>query len=389
MEVKPGIRATGYGVLLLVVLVALEGFSLGAGKYLQKRGILYEPVPGDAYETYLTARDPLLGWPAPEKFGRGGYDPDGARFSPAFPNPARYPACISLYGDSFTWATEVDDERAWGNLLARRAGCRVANYGVAGYGTDQAYLRFRSHEADSAGVVVLGVMSENILRNVMQFKDLIYPKEFYSLKPRFVLGDRGELELVPMPRIPAERYGEFVEHPERFLARDFFVPGGSSRVGRLRFPYTLSVARVCGNLIWYRMLLGEPVVDVVYADFYREDHPSQALEITAEIVTAFHADGVKGGRLPVVVVFPERSSLENYLEDGVWGYENLLVKLTERGIDAVNFGDRLVEGLGEREPEALFKAGEHYGEEVNRWIAEVVYEYVEGHGGLRSSGSMR
>ena len=31
----------------------------------------------------------------------------------------------------------------WVEQLSRKLGCRVANYGVSGYGTDQAYVRFQ------------------------------------------------------------------------------------------------------------------------------------------------------------------------------------------------------------------------------------------------------
>ena len=37
------------------------------------------------------------------------------------------------------------DKEAWSNQLSRLVGCRVANYGVSGYGSDQATIRFEQN----------------------------------------------------------------------------------------------------------------------------------------------------------------------------------------------------------------------------------------------------
>jgi len=65
-----------------------------------------------------------------------------------------------LYGDSFTEGSGVDPEHAWSNVLSQLLHCRVANFGVSGYGTDQAYMRFLNNQRDPARVVVLGFLSE-------------------------------------------------------------------------------------------------------------------------------------------------------------------------------------------------------------------------------------
>ena len=77
----------------------------------------------------------------------------GARFSPAYPEPGN--ECVTLYGDSFTYGVGVREEYAWGNTLAERLRCRVGNFGVGGYGTDQALLRFMHNPNDPSSVAVL------------------------------------------------------------------------------------------------------------------------------------------------------------------------------------------------------------------------------------------
>ena len=92
------------------------------------------------FDHYLQRRDPKLGWPLPAHIGAKDFDASGARPSPTFPKPGR--ECVALYGNSFTYGEEVGDADAWGNVLSGMLGCRVANYGVGAYGTDQALLRF-------------------------------------------------------------------------------------------------------------------------------------------------------------------------------------------------------------------------------------------------------
>jgi len=81
---------------------------------------------------YFRARDPLLGWTSNHPT-----DASGARPSLAFPMPGN--ACVSVYGDSFVWSSGASsDTAAWPEIVARMLGCRIANYGVGGYGVDQA-----------------------------------------------------------------------------------------------------------------------------------------------------------------------------------------------------------------------------------------------------------
>ena len=109
--------------------------------------LVYESKETD--KAYLSTRDPVTGWPGTAPSDR--HDPSGSRPVPAFPTPGE--ERVWLYGDSFVYANEVDDADAWGNQLSLKLNRRVANFGIPGYGTDQAYLRFKNTANDRAGVV--------------------------------------------------------------------------------------------------------------------------------------------------------------------------------------------------------------------------------------------
>lgn len=225
------VSITGVAVILVLIAAAVEIGAYCCTTYLaRKYGILfYLPQITEDYATYAARVNPLLGWPSPQALAQ---EPG-----------SRLPAPISAYGDSFTAGFGVEPGSAWSNVLSRMLGVPIANFGVPGYGTDQAYLRFREQAEDGAEIVLLGVLSENIQRNVNQLRNFLIPSPQCQTKPRFGLDDQGYLRLVPLPHLTAENYGDFIRNPERYLKHDYFVPGGLSGAQKLEFPYTWSILK--------------------------------------------------------------------------------------------------------------------------------------------------
>src|SRR5258706_1452370 len=196
--------------------------------------LLYDPPRFDDYAAYLKTRDPLLGWNGPVRAGSKKRNSAGSRLVPNYPDPA-IPSCAALFGDSFTWGDEVTPQQAYGNVLAGLMRCRVANYGVPGYGTDQAYLRFAMQVNDPAPIVILGYFSENIVRNISQdwgFRT----NQVGGLKPRFVL-EGNALRLVPLPSLTEAEYLSLHSRAQQLLPYDYFAPGGPSGIHSLEFPF--------------------------------------------------------------------------------------------------------------------------------------------------------
>jgi len=104
------VKVVGSLTILVVLLGAMELVAFGVGRYLEPRGVFYRPAEADGFESYIADRDPVLGWPAPSVYGTDEYDETGSLLIPAFADTRK--ACVSLYGDSFTWGGEVDPEHA-------------------------------------------------------------------------------------------------------------------------------------------------------------------------------------------------------------------------------------------------------------------------------------
>lgn len=359
--------------LLVVAFLFLEVVAFFAGLYLQDKGVYYAPPEELHYQEYMAQRDPVLGWPSPASFGRdGGRGASGARVDPLFADSLS--PCVSVYGDSYTWSQEVDDASAWSSVLGHTLGCRVANYGVGGYGSDQAYLRYLQNEDDDAPVVVLNHMSGNILRNVSQYWDLLYPAQGKGLKPRFLVDERGELEWLPLPRYTETEYEALVKTPENYLDHDYFVPGGESGVTRLRFPYLVSVLRAFGHYHVQSALAHRPR----HEPFYDPEHEAGGLGVTVAILSAFAEHAAKNGRHPVVTVLPTGDDLIAFQAKQRWPYQPLLDSLEARGVSVLNVGAGMATRLDGADPCSLFDdCSAHYNERGYAVVASLMYEHLE------------
>lgn len=359
-------------VVALMIAALSETTAFVAASLLRTKAVFYDPPDCSKADYYFARRDPELGWPSPMEIGGKNYDASGSRPIPSFPEPGH--ACVSIYGDSFTYGAGVSHEAAWSNRLSELLGCRVSNYGVGGYGSDQAEIRFERNVADEAPVTILGHLSENVLRNVSRYRRLMAAGDEYGLKPRFDLDpERGLIE-IPIAGRDAEEVRESVLDPEARLAHDYFVPGGPSGVARLRFPYTLSVLRALRHYHVRAELAGQPA----YTEFYRSDHPSHGLEITARIVERFAARARERDKLPMVMVIPTGLDLLEFQRSGTWIYEPLLSRTRELGVDVVNIGSLMMETIGSADPCALYiRCNNHFNEAGNRLLAEEVLVAID------------
>ena len=118
---------------------------------------------------------------------------------------------LLLFGDSFVEASTYKKIRvgerfvAPEEYLSEKTNCNVRNYGVGGYGSDQAYLKFQKlveeGEIGEGDFIYAGHLSENILRNVNRNRSLLYPILGDStplLKPVFD-SCKPECEVMPLP----------------------------------------------------------------------------------------------------------------------------------------------------------------------------------------------
>lgn len=128
---------------------------------------------------------------------------------------------IALVGCSFTLGSEVGDRDTWVYKLDEHlTDAHFANFGVGGYGLDQALVRYRRDVAPlNPDEVWLGIFPGAILRISSHFPPLYHRWRARTLffKPRFELTEAGQLELRPSPATTPEAVRSLLEDPAKFL----------------------------------------------------------------------------------------------------------------------------------------------------------------------------
>ena len=341
---------------------------------------LARPAPG-----YL-APDRDLGWTI-----RGnGRSPDGLYESNA--EGARAPAGrvygsgpapgrlrLVTVGDSFTHGDEVRLEDTWQADLERRRGdLEVVNLGVPGYGTDQAYLRWkRDGTVLRPHAALLGIWPENVCRNLNVVRFFLQPVGGFGFlsKPRFVV-EGGALRAVNQPAIEGEALVQALTEPASvpLIGHDYWaIP----RDFEPRAWHRLRTARVAATVAsLYRR---RAMRDRLYAGL-----DPRGNEVTAAIAAAFHRDAERSGVVPVVMIIPMVDLLSRYPDEG----DLPLVKaLRARGLDVIDLGPPMARAVRDEGRGCCYLDSGHLTPAGNRRLAGWLLERIAPRLDERRTGS--
>ncbi len=346
---------------LCVLCASVIALDLGLGWWALRDGeFLGRPVPpyGDVsqprFQTWATGRkrallentapdkvlvhDAALGWTNARNF-HDNHDSQstnskGLRGAREFDDlPAPGALRVALFGESFIYGEEVPDgEEFCAQLGALDPKLEVLNYGVSGFGTDQALMRLRSEGLTShAQVMCIGVMLENIVRNVSRFTRLRNPYvKGVGIKPRFRL-ENGALVSVPIPFATELEVCEAVlakTLPDQVREYDLFAEAPYDR-----WIWKSSLARL------YIGWQGSKARD------YRaawQDEQAEPFQLMLAILQAFDAEArAAGAARTIVLVFPPKEDLELALAGKARFWDGLARKLESRHIVSLDFTDVL------------------------------------------------
>jgi hypothetical protein len=365
---RTAVRAAAALLLLLVTLLLLE--VMAAVCLWLRPGLMPPEFEGFALSdsqrdglsrivngTVLYADfDPVTGWAILPNGAGGGARANAAGFRATReyqPMPPEGIVRISTYGDSFTHCDEVDNDSTWQNYLEQKvAGLEVLNFGVGGYGPDQALLRYRRFGPRyKSHVVLIGVLTENINRIVNVFRPFYYPQTAIPLtKPRFVL-DGSTLRLLDNPTRTREAYRRLLGSPEAFWAsfaeHDFWYRH-RTRSWPLGWLSTMKIVRKVVERRRERLYDDPPTVRLFF-----------------EILRQFGAEVTAEGARPVIVFFsgPE---LSFYFRDGRHPHQPLLDLLDAHGLEYVN----TVEAFRHTWRSVVDNVPQHYTAAENEIIAD-------------------
>ncbi len=149
--------------------------------------------------------DPLLGWVTdtslsrPQLWSGSGLHTNAQGFRGRSDIASRVPAGrirVLCSGDSFAFGEQVGDDEAWCHLLTRQdQRLETVNFGLSGYGVDQAYLRYRRDTAPLEYSVHLFTFIGPDFTRVGKRDHHGYAKPYFELED-----DTLVVEGVPVPR---------------------------------------------------------------------------------------------------------------------------------------------------------------------------------------------
>ena len=149
---------------------------------------------------------------------------------------------ISCYGDSFTFARQVNDNETWEYYLSELTKTNVQNFGVGNYGLDQAVLRLkREFPKNPTKIVIMGIVPDTISRILSMWKHYYEYGNTFGFKPKFKIND-GDLELLKNPINTEKKFDEYEKFLSYIQENDFFYKN-KFKTEKISFPYSITILR--------------------------------------------------------------------------------------------------------------------------------------------------
>jgi hypothetical protein len=176
-------------------------------KSAENRRLIEDRAPGGQWDQSYIVYDDLLGWTVgPNRQSKDGLyasSVQGIRSTePGFSYSDGVGRRIALIGDSYTFSKDVSYEESLGYHLDQQLGedYQVLNFGVDGYGIDQAFLRYcRDVRPWRPEVVIFSMIAHDFARTEAVYAFVSFPTwQLPFAKPRFRVS-QGELELLNVP----------------------------------------------------------------------------------------------------------------------------------------------------------------------------------------------
>jgi len=276
---------------------------------------------------------------------------------------------LAAFGDSYTYCEDVNLPDCWTTQVEQAwPGTEIVNYGVSGYGPDQAWLRYqRDGTALHPCAVLIGFMTENVNRVVNRFRPFLQPDTGIVMpKPRFLLDGDG-LSLLPNPVTDPRQLEDpsWVERTlgpqDRWYFPGMFVPNPLDRLQVVR------VVRTAAFRYHFKAEGGEDLSRSYIGQGGAYDSQGEAYQITGRVLIGFANQVRRDGMIPVVVVFSPLNVIETLLSGGAPVHAPLVQWLDRAGIATIDVTDALVEEARRSGPEAVVEA--HYTPLGNRVVA--------------------
>ena len=368
-------------VLVVVEIIAYAAFALVISKkersfVYDDKDILRESITLQELQNFRErSYDETTGW-LPVANDHGDLLPDGddvywsytidskrARLNPYAADRVQ----ISVYGDSFTFCEQVNDDQTWPYYLSQITKTRVENWGVGAYGTDQAFLRLKMNLPKyRTNIVILGVFTENINRLMNAYRPF-YGNSLQSMRLGFkpMLHQRdGKLDWLGNPLVyQTNSLEDYNRAYEKARQVDYWY-GLNQRKVVVRFPFTIAFLR---SIYYYATVGPRP-------NLYKVDDAVAKLD---HILEEFQELARQHDFIGVVLFIPTSNALEQQIDNETYDYREYFAHVLARNdlerLRVVN----IIERPFNRAKFNVRPFKYHASAYGNRIIAEAVYEAIK------------
>lgn len=271
---------------------------------------------------------------------------------------------IALFGNSFAFSEEVSYEQSLAHHLELDLGqgARILNFGVPGYGVDQALLRLRKEIGSwSPKVAILSFIQDDLMRTGNMYVFLKPEWKIPLSKPRFVSKDNG-LSLLNSPTLAPQNifaFSSVFELPHLDYEIQFF----SHHWRRHSFHESALIRYLIGRFpVWPREGANPNTSDEALT------------RLGTLIVESFGHEARKAGAVPIIVYFPNTT---DYTTSDRRALTSATIDaLDKRGIKVLSIKDC----LGSKVPVAeMAMPGGHYTDKANRAVSQCLAPMIAPH----------
>jgi hypothetical protein len=333
---------------------------------------------------------PALGWDYPP--GLAYEDAQGISYSHGIQGERRCTtgfntALIATYGDSFTYCDNAGDEDTWQNFLGNKLGTNVLNFGVGGYGTDQALLKYEQHQGPPTKIVMLCVLPENINRVVNIYRPFYtYNDPLRLTKPVFVR-DGKNIRLISNPvtseaelsKLDQNQFLEALGNVDYWYQLDRRLP-------KFSFPYVLSLVS------WRGPVFSELIQRIPVSASGRIRHSwnlfdeEEPLSIMCHIADRFVATAHSRGSEPLIVIMPHKDYVTEITDRGMVRVARFLEYLSGKNYPFFDAVTCIAEMKPSKEElERWYES--HATPQGNRVLAAILSRYLQANYQIFSQGS--
>lgn len=341
---------------ILISIIFLEIFS-----YILFKNFFDSRYRTEVFENISYKNDELLGWDA--------YNGEPRPSKSILNTNTNEEACAYIFGDSFSHSDEVLDNETWGEILGKKMECPIYNYGVSGFGSDQALLKLKrilahsTNNPDKSKTIFFGVYQEMLRRNLSaSWVFYCCPDKKNSLKPYFISEDGKSLKLNEIP--DSLILNNVIKHHEY----DYYYPHYHNKI---TFPFLISILK---NL--YSRLSTSNSKEIIYPGHVVYSI-TEALQIQKLIMLEASKIANKIGYDIVFLFFPTPDQAFDNLNYYKF-FHNEIVKLfnLNNNVKVIDLYPELVKksALTNR---SLRATEGHYNAEGNQYIADIIFNEIQ------------